>query len=433
MNLQDYASDDLDKLRQEQAAPAAAPVAPPPAPSPAEAALRNPDFTDYLAQRAQEISDAQKDANERQRWADLSNSFVKGSAALRGQAPDKVLLDANNEQAQRPLAQAMQRQASADAATKDYAAQQDITTKGNAAAWEAAKRDPNSSVSKTIQGIYAPVLGPAAAHLTAADAEAASAGGQLQISKIAETARAKQAQAELARQTAAQQETARHNLADESLKQQELGVQGKRFDQEQALKFNKPIEPQEMVKLNNQIQGPGALDELEQLHGKIGGGSLPNVIAGALPGNSAANQYGDALKAKAAAVAAAMLPAGRETPGAVEEQIKHLPSPYDSHARAQESFEHARETIINNAQAQLDSFKASGMYNKGQLEDLQNKLDTVKTKYAPKAGGAAPAAAASAPASAGPTHYLVSPDRKTRIPADATGKPLGPPEPNPNG
>jgi hypothetical protein len=40
--------------------------------------------------------------------------------------------------------------------------------------------------------------------------------------------------------------------------------------------------------------------------------------------------------------------------------------------------------------------------------------------------------AASSPA-AKTTHYLISPDKKTRIPADSTGKKLGPEEPNPGG
>lgn len=48
-------------------------------------------------------------------------------------------------------------------------------------------------------------------------------------------------------------------------------------------------------------------------------------------------------------------------------------------------------------------------------------------------GGNTPAAAPIPSTSAGPTHYLISPDRKQRVPADAQGNPIGPPEPNPGG
>lgn len=46
--------------------------------------------------------------------------------------------------------------------------------------------------------------------------------------------------------------------------------------------------------------------------------------------------------------------------------------------------------------------------------------------------GAQPAPKKQAPSQPGQhTHWLMSPDRKTRIPADAQGRPVGPPEPNP--
>jgi hypothetical protein len=60
---------------------------------------------------------------------------------------------------------------------------------------------------------------------------------------------------------------------------------------------------------------------------------------------------------------------------------------------------------------------------------MQAQIQEIRGR--PSAGGAkAPASAAQA---AAPTHYLISPDRKQRVPADAQGNPLGPPEPNPGG
>lgn len=122
--------DDLDKRQQmaSGAAPAAPDAAPASAPSssPAAAALAIPSFAAFVAQRAKELQIAQDISNKRQIGANLANDFVGVSAALRGKDPDKALLDANNESAQRPVAQALQRQAAADSATKDYATQQAI-------------------------------------------------------------------------------------------------------------------------------------------------------------------------------------------------------------------------------------------------------------------------------------------------------------------
>lgn len=412
--LQDYAGDDLDKLRQQMAGGGAAPTAPDaaPAPSPAAAALANPAFADFVSRRANELQAAQDQANKNQRMADLANAGVKVSAALEGKDPDKALLDANQQRAQLPVAQALQRQAGADAATKDFGAQQDITTKGNAAAWDQAKRDPNSPVSKTIQGIYAPILGPAAAHLTAADAEAASAGGQLQVSKLAEIARAKQAQAELARQTAANAESARHNKADEGLRQQELGVQGQRLAQELSQKGRVP--EQEAAKIVNQAQALKAIDELERLHGDVGASAMvPGVNFGA------SGRYADAVGANLPAIVAGALPQGRETPGAMEEFKKIVPSPIVPKERAKAAFDQLRQRVKENAAAQISALRAGG-YKPEQIDELSRQASP-------------PAAPAPAPKSAAPTHYLISPDRKTRIPADVSGKPLGPAEPNPNG
>src|SRR4051812_20938172 len=146
MNLQDYAAQDEDALRA-QVAPATPLSAPAPAPSPAAAALANPDFAAFVAKRAKDLLDAQTQARGDQRWADAANAGAKVSAALEGKDVDKAVLDANNARAQRPVAQALQQQAAGDQATKDYAAQQDIGAKGAAAAYEAAKRDPNSAPS----------------------------------------------------------------------------------------------------------------------------------------------------------------------------------------------------------------------------------------------------------------------------------------------
>lgn len=408
--LQDYASTDEDALRQQLGALPAPPAATAP-PSPATAALANPDFAAFVKQRAAELQAAQDQANKNQRMADLANAGVKVSAALEGKEAPKELLDANLQRAQLPVAQALQRQAAADTATKDYGAQQEIGTKGAAAAWDAAKRDPNSSASKTIQGIYTPILGPAAAHLTAADAEAASAGGQLQISKLAEIARAKQAQAELARQNAANAETARHNKADEGLRQQELGVQGQRLAQELNQKGRVP--EQEAAKIVNQAQALKAIDELERLHGKVGRSAyVPGVNVGQ------SGRYVDAVGANLPAIVAGALPQGRETPGAMEEFKKIVPSPIVPKERAKAAFDQLRQRVKENAAAQISALRAGG-YKPEQIDELQRQA-TAPPAAAPKVA-------------AGPTHYLVSPDRKTRIPADATGKPVGPPEPNPNG
>lgn len=76
--------------------------------------------------------------------------------------------------------------------------------------------------------------------------------------------------------------------------------------------------------------------------------------------------------------------------------------------------------------------------HQGAFKQWPKELTATARRYLPEASeeelqgyfsGAGPAAGAGA----APTHYLYSPDRKQRRPADAAGKPIGPVEANPNG
>lgn len=411
MDLQDYAAQDLARLRDEQTMgpPAPPPVSPQDAvrtsapPSPGAVALSDPAFAAFLDQRAHALGVAQDQANRDRRWADAANTGLKVSASLEGKDPDKAQLDANLQRAQQPVAQVLQRQAAADAAAKDYGTQQEVLAKGAAARWDAQKRDPTSASSRAVQSIYTPIIGPAARLLTAADAETASAGGQLKIAQLAEIARTKQAQAELARQAARDAETARHNKSDEDLRSKELGIQTQRLIAEQGQKGRIP--ETEAAKIVNMTQTIKAIDELERLHGEIGASAaIPGLNVGA------SGRYADAVAANLPAVVAGALPQGRETPGAMEEFRKMMPTPIITGERAKAAFSQLRQRVKENAAAQIAALRA-GNYNPQQVAELE--------RQAQGGGSAPPTAQQPNPAAIAKARASLRPGE--RLAADAAG------------
>lgn len=136
----------------------------------------------------------------------------------------------------------------------------------------------------------------------------------------------------------------------------------------------KPVPETEAAKIVNQQQALKALDQLEKLHGEIG-------ITGLSPvGNSAFNRYRDALDALSSAVAAGMMPQGRETPAMMEEIKKSLPAGTDNAERARLAFQRAREQIRSNASGQISTLRAAG-YSPDQLTEMERQAG----------GGGAPA------------------------------------------
>lgn len=339
------------------AATAAANAAPPKPPDDPLEALRP-----YLAQRAKEISSAQTDANERQRWADMANGFERARAWGNSEKPDQGAIDSNNAQAQRPVTQALQRQAAGDASVKTAGDMQDLGTKAVQAGQVRASVDPNSDVSKRAR-----LLAVAQGLIPASYPGEYTASMHQDMLKGADIATAaKKAQAEIAQARAQMAETSRHNRADETLKGQELGIQDKRATFEQAQKGRVP--EQEASKVVNQTQALQAIDQLEKLHGEIG-------VLGLSPlGNSPKNRYDDAVSTLSGAVAAGALPAAKESPALMEEFKKGFPDATTGSERAKLAFQRLRETVKQNAAAQVAALKA-GNYNPQQVGELERQIN----------------------------------------------------------
>jgi hypothetical protein len=367
MDLQDYTAQDLDRLRDQQPACGRRATA-----STASSSSRcvaggrrapGPGLPGLLQQRMQALGLAQDQANKDQRWADLANTGVKVSASLDGKDPDKALLDANNARAQRPVAQVLQRSAAEDAATKDFAGQQEIAARATALSFDQQKRDPDSPVSRRFQAFYAPILGPLAKNLTAADAEMAQQGGTLQLEKLRAIAQQKQAQAELQRQAARDAETARHNRVDEGNAAARTAAEQTRFAAELGQKGRVP--EQEAAKIVNMGQALHAIDLLQEQYHKAGLGA-PNE-------NS---RYELMKNALIPIVVAGAAPSARESAPLMEQYKHDMPGTYTRDANGDVFFESIRNAVRANSKSQTAALGA-GNYSPQQVAELQRQSDEI--------------------------------------------------------
>jgi hypothetical protein len=364
MDLSDYAEQDLKNLAAEQPPPAAAqaPAGPPSDPM--------DQLRPYLVQRAREISTAQKDAAERQRWADMANGFERGGAMVAGREADKDAIARNDARAQLPVTQLKERQGLESEATKNAAQDIGLQKEMTGAAQLRDSLNPGSDLSKRAR-LLAVAQGLIPASYTG-DYTAAMHEDMLKGATI-QQAREKTA-AELAQHKAQLKFEQNKEAREAKQGDRRLDIEEGRTKFEQAQKGRIP--EQEAAKIVNQTQALQALDQLEQLHKEVG-------ITGLSPiGNSAKNRYDDAINALAGAVAAGALPAARETPALMEEFKKGFPGATTSHDRARLAFQRLRDTVKQNAGAQIAALKA-GNYNPGQVAELERQVGAAKPAAAP--------------------------------------------------
>lgn len=400
MDLQEYSAQDLDRLRQEQGATPDAPPPPvPSAPSSAATALQDPTFRAFLAQRAQELGLAQDQARKDQRWADLANASVKSSAALDGKDPDRALLDANNARAQRPVAEALQRQASGDAATKDFEGQQAIGIKSQASGALLESMTAGTPVSKrgyllaVAQGLVPP--GYPADQYTESMRQDMLKGASIQQAREKNQAAIAEMKARMALESRKADEEVRHHHVEESL-------QGQR-----ELPANVTTE------IGSLISGANGLADLSASREDAG-------ITGAIADKLGFGDYHGVKSAVASEVAKADSK-GRVNPSGAARLEQQLPGAMTPGGG--KNLQVRQKALLDQAEQRIRELER-GRHNPAQVAELRADLEAARARMGGGQG------VTTKPV---PSHYLISPDRKQRMPADASGKPIGPAEPNPNG
>lgn len=202
--------------------PAPAPQSPPDARS----VLGDPAFLTYLARRSQELSQAQRETGDRQRWADIGSAFERGGALIGNRPVDHAQIQALNARAQSPVTNLQQRQAGESQAVKDYDALQQSQERGAKASRMRAEDDPNSDLSRrakmlaVAQKLIPPgYTGPYSASMHGDMLR----GATIEQAKAHSAAMLAQAGASLAETRSAHQETGRHNKEMEDISRGKAG------------------------------------------------------------------------------------------------------------------------------------------------------------------------------------------------------------------
>lgn len=389
------------------APPAASPApetvnaSPPSAPpSTARAALADPAFAAFVQKRAAELAAAQGDANDNQRWADAANASVKSMAALDGKDVDMTRIAANNARAQLPVQQAIQRQQAETQAGKDAETATDVGMKGQELSQKTQAQQalldsmtPGSPVSQRgyLLAVAQKLIPPSypANQYTESMRQDMLKGATIEQARDAHQAQVAEMRARIALESGRLDEDKRHHLVEESL-------QGR-----------KELPPNVTTEIGSLISGANGLADLDAARGDAG-------VTGAIADKLGFGNY-HAVKSAVASEIAKADSKGRVNPAGAARLEAQLPGAMTPGATA--NFAARRKALLDQAEQRISELE-HGRFNPDQVAALRADLDAAR-------------GATSTPRAA--THYLVSPDRKMRMPADANGKPIGPAEPNPNG
>lgn len=387
MNLQDYAAEDLERLKQEgggSGVPAASPAA-------SSDPMQDPGFRAFVAQRAQQmkdLSDAQQAAADRR----ASAGFKIGNALTAFGGGD---VNARYEQAGQPVKDVLARQQASrditEGASKDVGLSGEILK--NKIAGEG--NDPNSPYSRAMAQLLRlrPEL---AGKFTANMAPAAEKQGQLDVEN---------------RKATTEKFKAEHPGFEENK------TTGQLFEKLTG-KYNGPavggkeIPPNVEKEVASLIAGAKGIDTLDAERESTG-------VLGALADKFGFGDYHNVKTGVASEIAKADS-RGNANPAGAARLESSLPGAFSSSGGAKQTATR-KQALLDQAEMRIREMEA-GHYNPAQVAVLRGDLEAARGHK----GGSAPAAAA-------PTHYLISPDRKRRIPADAKGQPIGPEEPNPGG
>jgi hypothetical protein len=378
MDLREYANQDFDRLANEMgASPGGAPPAPPTSSAPP--AAQPPSLTDlYIKARSAGMDDTQASlalAQHLRERADLRSGVREAGAVAAGRPYDAVSDRAGlMAEANAPIADLQQRRAVEPLAFEETKHRAELAGNDVAMQQAAALRDPNhpaNVMGRTIlqkAGVNVPPnlvisMLPEAVQKQITPLLEANAQAPLRASEVEKN----KAEAAKSRTLAGPEAEKTRAETQKLLAEAALAAGGK------------PIPPEVAQKITNQAEALQALDKLEALHSQIGasGYTPPGVHVGA------DGRYHDALKALGPAVAAGALPLGRETPGAVEEIIKSLPSGILPHDRAKAAIDTLRESIRSNASAQLEQLKA-GHFSTAQAGQIASTIPDKPAAARPK-------------------------------------------------
>lgn len=386
---------DMGTATAPPAQPSAA--APPPvaAPSPAAAALADPGFAAYVQKRAAELAAAQGNANDNQRWADAANASVKSMAALDGKDVDMTRIAANNARAQMPVQQVVQRQQAETQAGKDFETQQEVGAKSQTQQALLDSMMPGSSVSQRgyLLAVAQKLIPPSypASQYTESMRQDMLKGATIEQAREQHQAVLAEMQARMGIESRKADEERRHNMAEEAL-------QGRR-----------ELPPNVTTEIGSLISGANGLGDLDSARGDAG-------ITGAIADKLGFGNY-HAVKSAVASEIAKADSKGRVNPAGAARLEAQMPGPMTPGATA--NFAARRKALLDQADQRITELE-HGRFNPDQVAALRAELNAARAGSAPSS-------------TSGATHYLVSPDRKLRMPADANGKPIGPAEPNTDG
>jgi hypothetical protein len=180
----------------------------------------------FLGSALKQLSQAQADAGQRQRWADVAGAFERGGAMIGNRPVDRDQIASLNARAQAPVTQLQARQAGESQAIKDVDVAQQMQERGAKASRMRSEDDPNSDLSRRAKMLaVAQKLIPAgyAGPYSASMHQDMLKGASIEQARAHSGALEAQAKASMAETHASHQETGRHNKEMEDISRGKSG------------------------------------------------------------------------------------------------------------------------------------------------------------------------------------------------------------------